>query len=188
MNNPNALSWEAFKAKLASNPDLDLQFQYAENQWVKPSYHITEIKQAPITSVDCGGKVNTWTEVILQLWEPEEKQQDRAMKVNKALSIIELVEKAIDFDPLAEVKVEFGNSKFDTRQMFPLEIIATSGNLVVDLKADTVQCKALGRNESCGSPDKEESCCAPKPEEKPKVQLKNLVAEAACCSPAAGCC
>jgi hypothetical protein len=187
MNNPNAMSWSAFKAELIRNQGLDLQFQYAEGEWVKPSYHITEIKQAPITSVDCGGKVNTWTEIIVQLWEPEGKQQARAMKTSKALSIIEVVEKALELDLSAEVKVEFGNSKFDTRQMFPSEIITEGENLVVNLKADIVQCKALGRNQTCGSPDTEEACCSPKAEEKPEVQLKNL-ASSSCCTPASGCC
>jgi hypothetical protein len=187
MNNPNAMNWSAFKGKLASYPDLNLQFQYAEGEWVRPSYHITEIKLAPITSVDCGGKVNTWTEVIVQLWEPEEKQQERAMKARKALSIVDLVEKAIQLDPLAEVKVEFGNSRFDTRQMFPSNIAAEGENLVVNLKADSVQCKALGRDQTCGTSDNEEVCCSPQVEQKPKIELKNLIAEG-CCTPGAGCC
>ncbi|WP_207531848.1 DUF6428 family protein [Desertivirga arenae] len=187
MNNPNAMSWSAFKAELTGNQDLDLQFQYAEGEWVKPSYHITEIKQAPITSVDCGGKVNTWTEIIVQLWEPEEKHQEKPMKASKALSIVELVEKAIELNPSAEVKVEFGNSKFDTRQMFPSEVIVQGENLIVNLKADTVQCKALGRNQTCGAPDTEEACCSSTTEKKPKITLKNL-ATADCCTPGSGCC
>ncbi|WP_207420393.1 DUF6428 family protein [Desertivirga brevis] len=187
MNNPNAMSWEAFKAELTNYPHLSLQFQYADGEWVKPSYHITEIKLAPITSVDCGGKVNTWTEVIVQLWEPEEKQQERAMTASKAMSIIDLVEKAIVLDPLAELKVEFGNSRFDTRQMFPFSIAAEGENLIVNLQADSVQCKALGRNQTCGTPNGEEVCCSPQVVEKPKIELKNLVAER-CCTPGAGCC
>jgi len=187
MNNPNALTWQAFKEKLVENQGLSLQFQYAEGQWVKPSYHITEIKQAPITSVDCGGKVNSWTEVILQLWEPEAGQQDEAMKAKKALSIIELVEKAIKLAPQAEVKIEFGNSKFDTRQMFPSQVLVEGENLVVGLQADMVQCKALGRDESCGGSDSASACCTPKVEEKPKIQLKNLAATS-CCTPGSGCC
>ncbi len=61
MNNTTSLTWGAFKETLLANPELDLQFQYAENKWVDASYHITEIKQTPITSVDCGGVMNNWT-------------------------------------------------------------------------------------------------------------------------------
>lgn len=65
METLNTMTWESFKNQLLQNPELDLQFQYAENKWVDAGYHITEIKQAPIVSVDCGGVMNRWTEVIV---------------------------------------------------------------------------------------------------------------------------
>ena len=55
MDKLEAINWKTFKETLEKHPDLILQFQYAENKWVDASYHITEIKQAPIVSVDCGG-------------------------------------------------------------------------------------------------------------------------------------
>jgi len=186
MNKIETISWKVFKDTLLQHPDLTLQFQYAENQWVNAAYHITEIKQAPITSVDCGGVMNAWTEIIVQLWEPEGQQQDRAMAVGKALSIVNLVEKALPLNPNGIVKIEFGNSEFDTRQMLPKTLLIDGDNLVVDLRPDAVQCKAIERGGSCGTNDKGEECCAPAA--KPKIQLKNLVTDAACCTPGSGCC
>jgi Family of unknown function (DUF6428) len=180
------LNWESFKSKLQDNPTLDLQFQYAAGRFVDTSYHITEIKLAPITSVDCGGVMNKWTEVIVQLWEPGEQQQERAMKVSKAMSIIDLVDKMLPLDPTATVKIEFGNSQFDTRQMFPSEILVDGENLIVDLSPDFVQCKAINRGGSCGTDEKGEECCAPA--ERPKVQLVNLTTAAPSCAPGSGCC
>ena len=188
MNNTTSLNWKTFKAALIQNPGLYLQFQYAENKWVDAAYHITEIKLAPITSVDCGGVMNSWTEVIVQLWEPGGGQTERAMKVKKALSIIEVVEKSLPLDPEAIVKIEFGNSQFDTRQMFPGEIINEGENLIIDLRPDFTQCKAINRGGSCGTRATGEECCTPAAE-KPKVELKNLAVTAeACCTPGAGCC
>ncbi len=188
MNNPNALTWKTFKEQLVNNPGLDLQFEYEEGKWVDQSYHITEIKQAPITSVDCGGVKNEWTEVIVQLWEPGVKQQERAMKARKALSIIELVEKVLPLNPDAEVKVEFGNSRFDTRQLYPGEITVDGENLIVALTPDAVQCKAIGRGGSCGTTESGEECCTPAAAvEKPKIELNNLVATSSC-TPGSGCC
>jgi len=181
------LTWGDFKAQLQANPDLHLQFRYDKDRFVDTSFHITEIKLAPITSVDCGGVMNKWTEVIMQLWEPGIKQTDRSMKVNKALSIIDVVEKMLPLDTDATVKIEFGNSQFDTRQMFPAELLAEGDTLTVNLSPDYVQCKAITRGGTCGTNDKGEECCAP--EEKPKVQLVNLAAPAtACCTPGGGCC
>jgi hypothetical protein len=187
MNNLEAMNWASFKEQLLSHPNLDLQFQYAENKWVDAAYHITEIKQAPIVSVDCGGKMNSWTEIIVQLWEPTNQQQERAMKVGKALSIIELVEKTLPLNPLATVKIEFGNSEFDTRQMFPNSIITDGDNLLVDLRPDSVQCKAIERGGSCGTTATGAECCTPA-DVKPKVELKNLALSNECCTPGSGCC
>lgn len=188
MNNTSSLNWGAFKEALIQSPNLGLQFQYAENKWVSPSYHITEIKQAPVTSVDCGGVMNNWTEVIVQLWEPAGRDTERAMKVSKALSIINVVEKMLPLDANATVKIEFGNSEFDTRQMYPGEISVNGDNLLVDLRPDTVQCKAINRGGSCGTTASGAQCCAPAVE-KPKVELINLaVTEESCCTPGGGCC
>lgn len=189
MNTSELMNWQTFKDKLLLHPELILQFQYAADAWVDASYHITEIKQAPITSVDCGGKMNSWTEIIVQLWEPLERDGNCAMQVNKALSIIQLVEKALPLNPLATVKIEFGNSQFDTRQMYPGDMSIQDGNLVVDLNPDFTQCKAISRGGSCGTNDKGEECCTPvNTEAKPTVQLINLAANSPSCTPGSGCC
>lgn len=181
------IKWQLFKETLKANPTLNLQFQYAADKWVDAAYHSTEIKQAPITSVDCGGVMNNWTEIIVQLWEPGNETQDRAMKVNKALSIVELVEKALPLNPEGIVKIEFGNSSFDTRQMLPIELAISGDNLIVDLRPDAVQCKAIDRDGSCGTNDNDEDCCIPVAEVKPKMQMKNLVQDTNC-APGSGCC
>lgn len=191
MNTQELTTWQTFKATLEQNPALTLQFQYAADKWVDASYHITEIKQAPIVSVDCGGVMNSWTEIIVQLWEPEMKDSERAMQVSKALSIIKLVEKSLPLNPLGVVKIEFGNSQFDTRQMYPGAFEISGDNLIVNLVPDATQCKAINRGGSCGTTSKGEECCAPAKEaitEKPKVQLKNLIANDQTCTPGSGCC
>ncbi|MBB6108481.1 DUF6428 family protein [Mucilaginibacter lappiensis] len=186
MNKVEAINWSTFKEKLLQHPELDLQFQYAEGKLVDAAYHITEIKQAPITSVDCGGVMNTWTEIIVQLWVPEAEQQERSMKVQKALSIVDIVEKMLPLNPSGTVKIEFGNSEFDTRQMFPGDMIVNGDNLIVNLRPDAVQCKAISRGGSCGTDEKGEECCAPA---NPKVELKTLAIKTeACCTPESGCC
>jgi hypothetical protein len=171
------LTWESFKSTLQEHPELALQFQYAENKRVDVSYHITEIKQASITSVDCGGVKNFWTEIIVQLWEPEHGSDNRAMSVSKALSIVAVVEKVLPLHAAGVVKIEFGNSEYQTRQMYPGEFIIEGDNLVVNLNPDFTQCKAVGRGGSCGT------------EASPnKAGFEGFVSDAVCCAPGAGCC
>jgi hypothetical protein len=181
------MTWGDFKSLLSTHTDKHLVFRYAENSLVDASYHITEIKLSPITSVDCGGKMNKWTEVIVQLWEPSGKSDERSMTVSKALSIVDVVENALPLDPTAIVKIEFGNSQFDTRQMYPSQLVESGDTLTVDLIPDFTQCKALGRGGSCGTTDNSAECCGT-PEAKPKVELKNLAVSASCCEPGGGCC
>ncbi|RVU00450.1 hypothetical protein EOD41_13315 [Mucilaginibacter limnophilus] len=168
-------NWTDFKAALEAQPDLDLQFQYDDGKFVDASYHITEVKQAPITSVDCGGVMNAWTEVIVQLYEPENRQQLKPMKVKKALSIFNLVESKLSLNPLAVVKVEFGNSAYEARQMHPNSITQIGDDLIIDLRPDTVQCKAIDRDGNCGIPA-----------EKQKIELVSLSGNT--CTPGGGCC
>ena len=179
------ITWQAFKRTLEQNPDLFLQFRYQAGKFVDHSFHITEIKQAPIVSVDCGGVINSWTEVIVQLWEPPVKEADRSMQVSKALKIVNLVEKSLPLNPSAVVKIEFGNSKFDTRQMYPGELLAEGDNFIVNLVPDFTQCKALARNQACGATAAEASCCGSVPE---KEELELVAADGAVCKPGSGCC
>ncbi len=167
------MNWNTFKTQLAQFPEHHLQFEFAENNRVHPSFHITEIKQANITSVDCGGKMNAWTEIIIQLWEPNTQDSLRSMKVEKALSIIELVEKTLQLNPNSPVKIEFGNDTFDTRQMHPQDFEINGDEIIVKLLADKTQCKAIDRGDSCGTP-------------KQKVQLSEI--QNSCCSPESNCC
>lgn len=187
MNTKDLMNWGNFKAQLAANADATLQFQYAEDKWVDASYHITEIKQAPITSVDCGGVMNAWTEIIVQLWEPAAGGSERAMKVGKALSIIALVEKSLPLNPAGILKIEFGNSEFDTRQLFPGNLTLEGENLIVNLIPDATQCKAIGRGGNCGTNDQEDACCTPVEEEEKQRKMVNLTT-VQLCTPGSGCC
>ncbi|MCF2442579.1 DUF6428 family protein [Dyadobacter sp. CY345] len=192
MNNLSPLNWQAFKNMLLENAEQVLQFEYAEGIFVDASYHITEIKQAPIVSVDCGGVMNSWTEIIVQLWEPSVSEKDRAMKVSKALSIVNLVEKSLPLNPLGIVKIEFGNSKFDTRQMYPSEFVSEGDSFTVRLAADYTQCKAITRGESCGTTPTGEACCTPAENTvapvKQTLVLETIGAENQSCTPGGGCC
>lgn len=185
MHSLNPMTWHSFKSTLEQNPDLYLQFQYEAGKFVDHSFHITEIKQAPIVSVDCGGVMNSWTEVIVQLWEPPVKEDDRSMHVSKALKIVSLVEKSLQLNPNAVVKIEFGNSKFDTRQMYPSELLAEGDSFIVNLVPDFTQCKALTRDQACGTTTADASCCSPATQKK---ELELVAADGAACKPGSGCC
>ena len=182
------MNWQDFKTRLQQYPDLHLQFIYSGGKQVDDAYHITEIKQAPITSVDCGGVVNTWTEIIIQLWEPPQKEAGRAMQIHKALKIVDIVENKLPLNPNGIVKIEFGNSEFDTRQMYPGDFVTVGDRLMVSLNPDFTQCKAISRNESCGTGTQEAACCTLAQTILIEQARDKDSIEDTCCTPESGCC
>ena len=65
---------QEFLNVLKENKSKALLFEYQENKFVDTNYHITEVKNTAIHSVDCGGRADQWNETVIQLWEsPKEK-------------------------------------------------------------------------------------------------------------------
>jgi len=130
---------------------------------VNANYHITEIKNTTINSVDCGGKTNNWQETIVQLWEnPLEFGKRTFMTVSKAIEIFDRVNA---INPLlldTEIKIEYGNSSFHTANLVVHSIVENDTSIIVKLHSDITQCKA---NDFCCETKKEtketEACCTP---------------------------
>lgn len=150
-----------FLELLKANRESSLLFEYQQNTFVKPGYHITEVKHMYIESVDCGGKTDVWNETIIQLLE-DEKAIPEPMFISKALAIFERVNGLKPFDLEAEVKIEFGNEKFHISQLFINDFETLDEKLILKLAPNKTACKA---NEACGivisEPLKvQDACCA----------------------------
>tara|TARA_R110001592_G_scaffold37961_1_gene125916 strand:- start:5170 stop:5655 length:486 start_codon:yes stop_codon:yes gene_type:complete len=151
-----------FLALLNENLDKSLMFEYAPGLLVGANYHITEVKNITIDSVDCGAGTDFWKETIIQLWEsPEELGKRDYMVVEKALSILNRVDKIKPMDKDVEVKFEYSNALFHTAQLFVLSYQIKDNNLLLHLGVEKTDCKA---KEICGVPETKEvmeSSCAP---------------------------
>src|SRR5207237_6522978 len=74
-------------------------------------YHLTELKAASLDTVDCGGQKNRWNETIVQLWVPQEADND-FMTAKKFLGIYDKVGGMIAIDPDGEIRIEYGDENF----------------------------------------------------------------------------
>ena len=63
-----------FLSLLEDHKDKSLVFEYRPGERVQPNYHITEIKNITVESVDCGAGTDFWKETIIQLWESPEEE------------------------------------------------------------------------------------------------------------------
>lgn len=152
-----------FLSLLEENTSKSLLFEYKEGHFVGANYHITEVKNITVDTVDCGGNTDFWKETIIQLWEsPKEKETREYMSAYKALSILDKVDKMKPMEKGAEVKFEYSNPNFHTAQLFVNDFSIESDKVIMKLGVEQTDCKAKS---TCGVPDEkvmqEEACCAP---------------------------
>jgi hypothetical protein len=156
-------------ALLKEHSEKQLLFEYTPGAFVGANYHITEIKNITIDSVDCGAGTDFWKETIIQLYEsPEEKDKKEFMTAYKALSILNKVDRIKPMEKEVEVKFEYSNPQFHTAQLFVNQVMTKHEKLILQLGVEKTDCKA---KETCGIP----------------VTVP-ATSDAPCCSPEGGCC
>lgn len=156
-----------FLSHLKQHPNKNLLFEYRSGQFAAPGYHITEIKNVSVDSVDCGAGSDFWKETVIQLWESPTEDSNAHMPTEKALGILTKVDQIKPMEKEAEVKFEYSNPSFHTAQLFVNEFIIDENNIIVKLGVAKTDCKA---KDACGVPVESEALTE------------------ACCSPGVGCC
>ena len=141
------MNTQTFFNTLKRNSDKALLFEYEPDKFVKANYHITEIKNHTIESVDCGGSSNSWQETIVQLWEnPIEIGKRSHLTTTKAAAIFKKVDAIKPLLLETTIKFEYGNKSFHTANLPVETIIENDKSIIVKLHADVTQCKA---NDTC---------------------------------------
>ena len=152
-----------FLSLLKAHPNKELLFEYKKGQFVGANYHITEIKNITVDSVDCGAGVDFWKETVIQLWEsPDEHEKEEYLSAYKALGILNKVDGIKPMERDVEVKFEYSNANFHTAQLFVDDFTIDQNKLIMKLAIEKTDCKA---RETCGVPiaveASEESSCTP---------------------------
>ena len=143
-----------FIGLLRGSPDKALLFTNAEGDPIHSGYHLTEIKAANYDTVDCGGQKNGWNETILQLWVPQEADDDY-MLAGKFVSIYDKVSKMVAIDQEAEVRIEYGDDHFFPTTYHVENFTEASDSLRFVLELPFTTCKARDRARRANA----ESCC-----------------------------
>lgn len=141
-----------------------IAFQLPNGTLVPNHFHVTEVGKISKHFIDCGGTVRTENVANFQLWEADD--YDHRLHPEKLLNIIELSEKVLEIEDL-EIEVEYQG---DTIGKFGLDFDGTNF-LLTNKQTD---CLA---KDNCGIP-----------EEKPKLQFRELDASEPCCTPDGNCC
>ncbi|MEE9362437.1 MAG: DUF6428 family protein [Cellulophaga sp.] len=141
-----------FLSLLGEYQNKSLLFEYKTGELVGANYHITEVKNISIDSIDCGAGADFWKETIIQLWEsPKELDKKEFMSAKKALDILNKVDSIKPMVRDAEVKFEYSNRSFHTAQLFVADYEISTDRLLLKLSIEKTDCKA---KELCGVSEK----------------------------------
>ena len=154
---------------LNDHKNKELLFEYRPGDFVGANYHITEVKNITVDSIDCGARTDFWKETVIQLWEsPNEKGKTEFMTAFKALGILNKVDRIKPMQKDTEVKFEYSNDHFHTVQLFVNDYVYNEQKIILKLASRKTDCKA---QEECG------------------VVSEVMVSEVnSSCTPGSGCC
>lgn len=145
----------AFLEQLTLNTEKDLLFECEGIEKVPFNYHITEIKNLTIESVDCGGRPSSDKQTVVQLWLSANEKPDYKMTNQKALSIFNIVDKIKAIDKGTEIFFEYQASGFPTSNYAVASIEQGSHFTKVILGTQITKCKPKYELEMAGN------ACAP---------------------------
>ena len=129
-----------FLELLAQNPEKPLLFEYETGQFVPEAYHITEIKNVSIESVDCGGKPHSEKQTIVQLWH-NGIEIGSYMEAKKAKKIFDVVDKVKPFTMDTEIYFEYGNKDLATSNYQVEDVVHELDKIIVKMSVPPVACK-----------------------------------------------
>lgn len=135
---------------LQEHPRKKLGFEYLDGAFLRKDYHITEVKNVHIQATDCGGRQDSWTETVIQLWEsPRESPEAPQIRGRKASQILERVYQKQPLLGESTLRFEYGNARFHTSQLQVSGYRAEADELIVVLAPQHTTCKA---SDVCGVP------------------------------------
>jgi hypothetical protein len=148
-----------FISTLRAAPDNELIFVDLEGHAVHSGYHLTELKGASLETVDCGGKTNRWQETIVQLWVPENPDDDY-MRAAKFLEIFDKVRGMIALDVDSEIRVEYGDRNFFPSTYHVRSVTSDNATTRVFLEPPCATCKARDRRMTAAESSSESDSCS----------------------------
>ncbi|WP_313611069.1 DUF6428 family protein [Rhizobium sp.] len=143
---------------LSGAPDAQLIFTYGGNS-IRPGYHVTEVKAAQFSALDCGANPEAWSEIFIQLWDIDEDDRTH-MPAGKFSVIIRKVADYVRLGQTAKLTFEVSDG------VDPMALYCAStphldnGRFYVELVARASSCKPRERW-LAEKPVAETLCCGP---------------------------
>lgn len=123
---------------------------------IGPGYHVTELKLAQISALDCGGNQHAWTETQVQLLDGADGAY---LTAGKVAAILRRSAQAIEGLLDAALWIEMAPRNAGLSRYRIGAVQATDTAFEINLIQDQAQCKPAVSLGCCGS-QAVQSCCA----------------------------
>lgn len=151
------------QSRLADAPaDAALVFATPKGD-IGGGYHVTELRHADVTAIDCAARVETWTEATMQLLDGNDGYH---LRVGRFRDILEKSLTTVDGLGAATLRVEFANANQGLGLYRVAGIEGQGGRVLVTLDDDRAVCRpglaaALAGKPGCCTGGREPAaCCA----------------------------
>lgn len=132
---------QEFLNLLVQNEEKELIFEFQAGQFIPKAYHITEVKNVHIESVDCGGRPDEYFQTIVQLWHNGTETSDNFMTAKTANKIFEKVNTMKPIKEDTPIFFEWGDAQNRTSN-YEVNAVHIKGNqLIVKTFVPPTVCK-----------------------------------------------
>lgn len=146
------MTLRALDTNLSAFPDQTKVIFETDSGRIGGGYHLTELKLAQVTSIDCGGQMDSWTEASLQLLDGPIGDHMTAAKFRAIIS--HSLDRIAGLGDVS-LSVEFAPQNAGLRLYEIADVQDSDGAAIVALREKTALCKpAL----TC-MPKSAQSCC-----------------------------
>lgn len=128
--------------QLSGTPDLPLLFSL-DGINIGNGYHVTEIKLADITSVDCGSGSDRWQEVIIQLLDGASAKP--AMTCGKFRSIMNKAQASLKPANDSRLVFEYSPSNGTLQRLQVHTVSNQNDSRIIELGGTKAECKPFSR-------------------------------------------
>jgi hypothetical protein len=144
---------QQFLELLTQNEANELIFEFQEGQFIPKAYHITEVKNVHIESVDCGGRPDEYFQTVVQLWHDGKEETETFMTAKTAAKIFDTVNKIKPLKLDTPIFFEWGDANTRT-SVYEVNAVHILGNqLIVKTFVPPTACKPKYELELAGE------CC-----------------------------
>ncbi|AZV76473.1 hypothetical protein EBB79_00245 [Parasedimentitalea marina] len=154
---------DMLKALDSEDATLPLVFTTQDGE-IGGGYHVTELKQTSIRSIDCGGNIDDWRETHIQLLDG---QIGDHMRVGKFTSIAAQSAAKLNGLGKAPLYFEFALENKGLRRYQVQSFASEVGQISIGLSEGRATCKAAGVRKMsakpagcCGTSSASTACCS----------------------------